>query len=454
MSLRLINIARTALFTQRAALEIIGHNTANVETEGYVRQEPVLVAIPGAVTGEAGGGVRLADIRLLRDEFLAAQTRFESGNLGQERALRASLLQVEQLFTDVSQGGLAQRLEEMFDAWADLGLDPGSAACRAQVVERSEVAAQTIADRWQALSDLRVEIDQRLRDLVGRVNAIAREVAALNQQVGSVSEPSGRNDLMTRRDGLINELAELCGAEAIHMEGNVVDVLIGGRRLVEHAQVEELQLVDDPTQPGLHLVALGGEAPPHGLRGELAGRLAARDEVIPAYLQHLDTLAQTLADAVNAQHRAGLDLAGNPAPELFEYDPTRPAASLRVRAEIVFDPTRLGAAQSTIVQTDGTNALAIEDLRNTRMLSAGTATLSEYCAELIAAIGIDAEAAQTRLDSRDLLVENLRAEYRNQAGVSLDEEALELIRYQQAYTAASRLMSVALTMMDLVVQLK
>jgi len=454
VSLRMINIARTALSAQRAALEVIGHNTANAQTEGYLRQEPVHVAIPGHVPGAGGGGVELSDIRLLRDELLMAQVRHERGDLGRERSLRAALVQVEGLFTDVSQGGLALRIEEMFDAWADLGLDPAGAACRAQVIERSELAAETIAERYQGLADLRVEIDQRLGDLVGRVNALAQEVAALNRQVGSVPEPGGRNDLITRRDALVDELAELSGAEIIPQEDGVVDVLVGGIRLVEHDRVNAFELIDDPAQPGLHLVSLGGQAPPQGLRGEMAGRLQARDELIPAYQAQLDTLAQTLADQVNAQHSAGLDLSGNPAGDFFEYDPTRPAASLRVRAEIIADGSLIAAAQSAIVETDGTNALAIDDLRNSRLLSGGIATLSEYCGELIAGVGIDAEAAQTRLDSRELLLGNLQAELSHQSGVSLDEEALELIRYQQAYTAASRLMSVALEMMDLIVQLK
>ncbi len=454
MSLRLLNTAKTALFAHRAALEVIGHNTANVETEGYVRQRPVLAAIPGAVAGEAGGGVELTDIRLLCDKLLATQVRYERGNLGEDRAARASMGQVEQVFTDVAQGGLSQRIEEMFDAWAALGLAPTSAACRAQVVQRAELAATSIAERWQGLSDLRVEIDQRLRDMVDRVNSIAREVAALNEQMGVAATRGGSNDLAMRRDALIGELAELCGAEAIEQEGGVVDVLIGGRRLVEHAQVTELEFVADPAQPGLHLVSLGGETPPGGLRGEIAGRLRARDELIPRSLARLDTLAQTLADEINAQHSAGLDLNGDPALDFFEYDPTRPAASLRVRSEIVDDPTLIGASQSTTVESDGTNALAIDDLRTRRMLSGGTATLSEYCAELIAGVGIDAQATQVRLESRALLVDNLTEEYLNQSGVSLDEEALDLIRYQQAYTAASKLLSAALAIMDLIVELK
>jgi flagellar hook-associated protein 1 FlgK len=413
-----------------------------------------LAAIPGAVTGQAGGGVEVVDIRLLRDAFLETQVRHEAGLLGRERALRASLSQVEQVFTDVALGGVAQRIEEMFDAWADLGLDPTSTACRAQVVERARLASETLADRWQALSDLRTEIDQRLRGMVDRANELAAEIALINEKIGGGASPSLRNDLTTRREALVAELAELCGAETIEQESGVVDVLIGGRRLVEHAQVNELEFIDDPARPGLHLVALDGEAPPAGLRGEIAGRLAARDEHIPEYLARLDTLAQTLADELNAQHTGGYDAQGSPAPEFFEYDPMRPAASLRVRGEIVADLSLIGAAESTTVDADGTNALAIEDLRNHRLLSGGTATLSQYAAELISVVGIEAESAQVRVDSRETLVRNLRDAQLNQPGVSLDEEALELIRYQQAYTAASRLMAAALTVMETIVELK
>lgn len=454
MSLRLINIARTALLTQRAALEVVGHNTANAQTDGYVRQDPLLAAIPGAV-GAQGGGVELADIRLLRDRFLAAQVCAEGGNLGRERGLAEALDRVEALFsTDVSEGGLAQRLEEMFDAWADLGLDPTGAAARAQVIERAQLAADTIAERSRELSELRVECDQRLTGLVDRANALAREVAAINREVGGAPDAGTRNDLITRRDGIIAELAELCGAEAIPGEGDSVDVLIGGRRLVQQDRVTALELVDDPAQPGLHLVSLGGQAPPDGLRGEVAGILGARDEAIPRYLEALDALAETIADEVNALHTAGFDLSGDPAPVFFGYDPARPAASLRVADEVAADPTRIGAAAAPTAATDGANALAIEDLRNRRVFAGGAATASEFCANLIATVGIDAETAQTRLHSRALLAQNLQAQYRSQGGVSLDAEALELIRYQQAYTAASRLVTTALEMMDAILQLR
>lgn len=453
MSVRLINIAKSALFAQRAALEIVGHNTANVETEGYVRQRPIFSSIPGAVTGEAGGGVELADIDLLRDALLATQIRGESGSLGRERAAREALLQVEQVFTDVSQGGLALRIEEMFDAWSALGLDPTSSTCRSQVVERSRLAADTIADRRQALSDLRHEIDLRLGDLVDRVNALSREIAKVNFELGTTTAISGRNDLILRRDGIVDELAELCGAETIEQENDVVDVLIGGRRIVEHTRVTDLDLVPDPAQPGMHLVSLGGEVSPRGLDGEIAGRLQVRDTQIPAYMEHLDTLAQTLADEINALHAGGQDLSGNPGGALFEYNAASPAATLDVRQAVVDDLSLIAAAQTSVVESDGTNALAINDLRNTRVLSGGTATLSQFAAELISTIGLDAEAAQTRLESRELLVRGLQDAYDNQAGVSLDEEALDLIRYQQAYTAASRLLSVALETMDSVLEL-
>ena len=453
MSLRLINIARSALFAQRGALEIIGHNTANVETPGYVRQHPVLASIPGAITGEAGGGVELTDIRLLRDEMLATQIRGETGTLGRERALRSTLLQVEQVFTDVSAGGLALRIEEMFDAWADLGLSATSSTCRENVVERARLAADSISERWHALDNLRVEIDARLGASVDRANSLAAEVARINQTIGGAGPGSARNDLITRREALIGELAGLCGAEAIEQEDGIVDLLIGGRRFVEHAQVNELRLVPDPAQPGMHLVALGQTVSPEGLRGEIAGRIEARDEFIPGYMQHLDTLAATLTDEVNALHSGGQDLAGNAGGNFFTCDATRPAATLNVLSTIIADPDLIAAAQSDVVESDGTNALAINELRNRRLFFGGTETLSGAACELISTLGIDAEAAQTRLDSRELLLEGLQSAYTDQAGVSLDEEALDLIRYQQAYTAASRLMQTALDMMQAVIEL-
>ncbi len=448
MSLRMLEIGKRALLTHRSALEVVGHNTANVETAGYVRQRPVMAAIPGAVTGEAGGGVELVDIQRLRDVFLATQLTYEHGALGQDHALRASLGQVEHIFTDVSQGGLANLLEDMFDAWGDLGLGPTSPAAREQVVQRSELVAQRISNRWHQLRDLRVEIDHRLSDAVDRANAIARDIAHINEKIGAAAAPSGRNDLMTQRETLLSQLAELCGAEGIEQENGVVDVLIGGRRMVQHNQVVELRLVDNPAEPGMHLIALGDAVSPAGLRGELAGRLQARDEFIPTYMAALDDLAEALADAVNAQHSIGFDLNGNPGGDFFTYTPGSAAATLAVRQEIVDDPDLIAAAETPGVAGDGANATAIEDLRNSRILLGDMYTSSEFVAQVITQVGLDAEAAQTRLDGRQMLVDDLQDAYASQSGVNLDDEAVELIRYQQAYTAASRIISTAVAIMD------
>ena len=451
MSLRMLEIGKRALLTHRSALEVVGQNTANVETPGYVRQRPVMAAIPGAVTGEAGGGVELVDIQRLRDVFLATQLTYEHGWLGQDQALRASLDQVEHIFTNVSEGGLASLLEEMFDAWGDLGLSPTSPAAREQVVQRSELAAQRISNQWHQLRDLRVEIDHRLSDTVDRANAIARDIAHINEKIGGAPASGGRHDLMTQREALISELAGLCGAEAIEQENGVVDVLIGGRRMVQHNQVVELRLVDNPAEPGMHLIALGDAVSPAGLRGELAGRLQARDEFIPTYMAAL--LAEALADAVNAQHSAGFDLSGDPAGDFFTYTAGSAAATLAVRQEIVDDPDLIGAAGTPGVAGDGANATMIEDLRNSRFLLGDMYTASEFVAQLFAQVGLDAEAAQTRLHGRQMLVDDLQDAYASQSGVNLDEEAVDLIRYQQAYTAASRIISTAVAVMDEILSL-
>ena len=447
MSLRLLNIARTSLLSHRAALEIIGQNTANVETPGYVRQRPILSPLPD------GGGVEVTDVHRLTDELLLAQKRYQSGWLGQDAATSAALDQVEHIFTDVLDGGMASRIEEMFDAWADLGLSPTSAAAREQVIQRAELAAGSISERWQGLNDLRFEIDQRLGTMVEQANRLAYQIDEANRQLVSVGSPSAANDIMSQRDVLVDELSEMCGAEVIRQENGVVDVVIGGLRIVELGAVSELRLVPDPSQPGMHLIALGGITLGGELRGEMAGRLRARDDLMPDYMVRLDQLAQTLADEVNSLHTAGFDLAGNPGEDFFEYDAAAPGASLKVRDAIQADNSLIAASADATANGDGTNALAIDDLRNSRMLVSGTTTLAEFAGDIVAEVGIDGAAARTRLDGRQTLVDNLREAHASRTGVSLDEEALELVRYQQAYGASAKLLSVAIDLMDQIMQL-
>jgi flagellar hook-associated protein 1 FlgK len=447
-----LEMAKSTLLTQQAAIQVVGHNVANAQTDGYVRQVPVLEPIPGATRGTLGStignGAKLGAIKRLQNSFLAVQQDRHMALLGAETARHDMLHQVETIMTETGETGLGSAVNELFTSFEQIGTDPTGIAARQETVIRADVLADIISGRRENLTDLRTQIDDQLYDDVREANRLAGEIGDYNRKIAEASTDAVKNDLKGLRETAMTRLSELTGAYSIEQKNDQIDVLIGGRRMVQLSEVVELNVQLDAGNPGMHTVALGSVVEPEGLAGEIMGHIDARDGQIVQYIDRLDTLAQTLADEINAAHSAGFDLAGNPGGDFFEYDPAAAAATLDVRAAVSADPELIAAASEAGSPGDGSNASEIAQLRAEKLFSGGQQNISEFYAGLIGQVGTDTRAAAEMVEAREAVVDNLKANYESVAGVNLDEEATNLLRYQQIYNAATRLINVSMEMMD------
>jgi len=453
----ILQLARNALLTNRAALQIVGHNIVNANTPGYVRQRPVLAVVPGALSGTlAGGGVgqgvELVDVQRLADELLQAQVERQEGRAAFFQGRYEALAQVEALFTDLQGAGIAQALGDFFDAFEQVASYPSNLGVRTEALQRAEILTDTIRQRADELYRMRDRFDEQISRQVAEVNRQVEELAALNSIIGQAASPAARADIESQQDRLVAGVARLIGAEAIRYDSGVVDLLIGGQRLVQGGEALTLRTEPDPAKPGRVRVVFdySGELAPLG--GEIAGLAEVRDDYIDKYISWLDTLAQTLADEINAIHLAGFDLDGNPGVELFTYG-ENPARSLELNVAVQGQPELLAASDDG-APGNGSNALAIAMLAQARLLEGGEVTLEEYYADFISEVGTDTAGAQDLEAIAAAVAESLQAQYQSQAGVSLDEEGMDLIRYQQAYEAASRILMTALEMFDAMLELR
>ncbi len=453
MSFTTLEIARSALATSRAALEIAGHNVANANTPGYVRQRLRLAPLSSAYTfNAAGGGVTVAGIDRLRDQCLETQINHQEGRLGRESSLTASLQRIQNIFPDLQEQGISHALSDLFSAAERLQVNPGSPASREELLFHAGSLCYELNEAVRKLGEEERNVNAELENQVARFNQLLHQVAELNGKIMLLGENTG--DLKVLREEAIRELARLGGAMGLDQPSGSQDVLLGGVRLVQDTTVTELRLYPDPLNPSRQLVAAGDIEQPDNLNGIIAGLLEVRDQHITRWNDHLNTLARTIADAFNAQHATGYDLDGRPGGDFFVYDPGAPASTLAV-SEAIRTDNRLLAAASTSwgPPGDGTNAGLLAGLRNQPLFSGGTITVGEYHAELIHAIGFETSRNISALEARRSLVQSLDNHYINQAGVSLDEEAVDVMRYQQMYNAAARLISAAMAMMDSLMEL-
>lgn len=452
MSFLTLEIARNTMTANRVAMDVAAQNVANANTPGYVRQRAVLAPLVNACTGDPtlpGRGVTVAQVQRLRNQCLETQVAHQEGQLGRAQAVRSGVQRVENAFRDLDDKGVASALETMFGSLQTLQTTPDSRTAREAVLWNAE----TLCDQLHAVdSQLQAEqqtLEQDLGETVDQVNQLLRQVGELNAQITAAGDSLSANDLRVTREQALRQLAGLCGAVGLDQPDGAQDVLLGGVRLVQGAEVKALSLVADPARPGQHQVAVGTLTDLDGLGGRVAGDLEARDTQLAAWHDSLNEFARTLADAVNTAHRQGYDLAGNAGGDFFTYDAANAAATLTVSSPLAGNPDLLAAAGAPgAAAGDGTNAAALAALAEADLCSGGTQTLGESYGDLLYRVGAAGQRAEEAVTARETLLESLDTQYSDEAGVSLDEEAVDIMRYQQAYNAGARLVQTALEMLD------
>ena len=446
-----LNIALRTMQASQQGLETTSHNIANANTPGYSRQEalmaatrpytvPTLGGYPSA--GQVGTGVEVILMQRYRDAFMDLQVRLETQGLNLAIAERETLRQIEMVLPEPSDTGLSKLLERFWNAWSDLSNEPQELAFRSVVRQQASNLCSALNNAYQQLDDLQHNLDRQIGLKVQEINKIGEQIAALNMEIQKVQITGNRpNDLIDQRDVLLDRLAVLTDMSYRESENGVVSVYIGGTALVFDFNAYqlvagldgEIRWAADP--PGAPSVTISG--------GELGGILRGKDAVM-AKKDELDQLANALREAVNSVHRQGVGLNNSTGIAFFVG---HGAYDIALSDEILADLENIAAANSTDSPGDGSCATAIAALRSETLAGLG-ATAGEFHSALIAQLGADTKALDDMATNLDALVQHLERQRDTVSGVSLDEEAANLIRYERAYQAAARVMTAMDEMLD------
>ena len=244
------------------------------------------------------------------------------------------------------------------------------------------------------------------------------------------------NDLADQRDLLLDQLSRIVPVTTVPNADGTVTVLVGGTDLVEHDTARTMTTAPDPDGHAVPTWSSGGSVALGP--SELASLMSVRDTSLAGYLGQLNLLAKGVADSVNALQNPTPPGGGN---DVFTYSAGSEAKTIAVNAVLVADPS-LVAAGAAGSPGDGSLAGKIADLRNARTFAGGTQTAGDFYASLIGAIGSDAQQANAMASNEGLVVGQLTTRRASVSGVSLDEEATDMIRFQRAYQAAARVITV------------
>ena len=543
----IMNLAGNALLTQQKAINVTGHNIANVNTPGYSRQKLMLenkTPVQSSV-GPMGTGVEAVSVERVYDRFLGVQINSESESLGRWETKKNSLELAEVIFDESGEFGLSQFLSQFWGAWQDLTNDPSGYNERVVLQAKSEVMTGTFNRIYSDLQKASEGFDASIEGAVEEINRLSEQIADLNAKIMEV-EATGysANDYRDQRDLALNELAGLIDINTFEDATGRVTVSVGaGQTLVESNSSRNLTTqingfgakdIAWVGQDGTTVNITGNIS-----NGKLKGWLEARDVDIRGYMRQLDTLAEGLMERVNNLHLAGYGLDGSTGNDFFTGIATasgdmdslltitaEPGGTGNIRVTLVGGGTAgaemvttdavtgdiqiaiedgvstgaqiaaalqahsgintvaaaapgaawdlsagtntaalaggssaeaiqvnvaistnldLIAASSSSAGIPGNNdqAIAIANLQHALTMNGNSSTFEDFYNSLVSKVGGDVQNANAYYTHQFDMVVQLENRRESISGVSLDEEMINLIKFQTAYDAAAKLISTA-----------
>ena len=550
-----LSSAKLGLLAQQLAIEVTGQNIANVETEGYSRQDVTFEAntprhaIKYGSMHQIGTGVRVAGIERAHDQFLFEQIMGEGDLTGSTEIKKEIFEQLEILFNEGSGRSLNDALSSFFASAHDLATNARGLSERADLVSKAEHLASTFNQTGKQLFTIQRNIDSTIATEVTEINSLTTQIGKLNESIHA-NEPASQykaNDLRDNRDRLVKELSKKIDIQLIEESDNQISLTLkDGTALVLKDQVFDLSTSINGNNESFYDVYIDSGSATKDITstitgGEIRGYLDMRDTEVESILDKMNILSASFIQEFNGIHRAGFGLDGSSGLDFFSpldvtvdhgVDNKGTAAVSITNAspttvsvdefEIVFNSgyeytlnnlttnassgtftfttgstfnikdgfavTISGGAVSgdkvtfsvsedaasgmsvsstitantrkiaagTTTNGDGANALLMADLQNTSSFNSvtwsgsgsGSYTFDEYYNAVVSTIGIESFSAQATLRQQEGILLQLNSRRESISGVSIDEEMIKMIKFQQAYNASARMISVVDEMLD------
>lgn len=332
-----LNIARSAVTSNLAAFQVIGHNTANATTEGYTRQTVDMQARTGSQLGSSlnffGQGVNVASVERQYSGFLTREAQATKSVAAGDAAHYMRLQQLEELFP-MGETGMGEVINGALNAWVDVASSPTDLTARAVALTSAEDLATRLQATTSGLDELRVSSTQQLNGTLDSINTLAKSIATLNAQVMQSGDEVS-NDLLDQREQAITDLNKYVQTSTVaDARGGLTLFVAGGQPLVLGGTAFQLKNATDPsvknasqfapTDPMQVAVVLDrGDGQPTALNpqmlggGELSGLLQFVNHDLTDTQNAVGRLAMSLAVQMNEQHRLGIDLNGQAGGDLF-----------------------------------------------------------------------------------------------------------------------------------------
>lgn len=472
-----LEIGRRAILAQQHGLDVTSNNVANINTPGYTRQEAIFTEANPIFTPTAafGTGVFADRVRSFREEFLDREMRGTLSRKGGFAADENMSQRIETAMREPTDYGIDSAMDDFFSSVEELNAKPEDLARRENVIRRADTLAKTFNSVGQGLLDLRIQTYESLDSDVTEMNRLLSDLAEVNKQLAS-SAAAGADASSTyvdRQSKLLEDLAKYGDVQISRDSKGIADVSLNGTMVVANDEALRLKLRQDVSSSGEITAALGilnktgtqiAEYKPQS--GEVASLLKHYNVTLDAndtsggfsVAKNLDEFANAFVTQVNniAQNGYGLNDSGTTPPGRLIFSPppsgTNTALNITINSALLSDPAALPVA--SVAGEPGNNNVMrqIGQLINNQSFVGGQTARSFYSYILTKLANMGADAKDSR-SVADLTQSQLTSQRESAAGVNMDEEAVNMIKFQRAFEAASRIINTTSELMQTVVNL-
>jgi flagellar hook-associated protein 1 FlgK len=449
----IINNALSGSLAAQAALNAASQNIANLQTKGYTRQGVLLSALqpsPNAGTKAAGNGVEVSALLRFSDGYKNQQMWRAASDLGQRSQTQPYLTQLERVMGDDA-SSLSSGIDSFFRALNAAGVDPTSTPLRQQVVTASDAMAQHFNSINNVLNNQLLSVQQQRSAIIPQANTAIAAIASLNQQIAAAQGGNTNvSALIDKRDQTIDGLASQIALEVVDQaDGSRSVSLKSGQPLVIGALAGSLS---SSTVSGTQVISLQFSTSNFALDnttigGQLGGLGNFEQATLRPLQQSVADIAQQLSSKMNTQLAAGNTLAGTPGTPLFVFTPGNGSTMLQVTAG--FKAADLAfSGDTTAANSDNLQLLIGIKTQPITVTSLGPVLVSDADTQLVGKLGIDSQQNQADMATADTVRNQSIEDWQSTSGVNRDEEAINLVEFQNMYQANMKVISVANSLFD------
>ncbi len=509
------NIAQQSLLMNQSALNVVSSNISNMNTDGYSKQRINATSsgymdIVGAnKTFQVSAGAQIGDISRYRDAYLDTAYRDQNSNLKYYTELSQMASIIENSMNELSGSGLSDALSQFFTATQTLKASPADSTARVNFVQKAQILCTQFNQLATSFTDKRTSTVGNVTDpqsiyqskLYGNITDVNNKLDQLAQINDIITKSTQNNivssDLLDQRDKVLDELSNYMPVTIVTNSNQSINLVMNGVTLVKGNVANHLDVitgtVSNPTT--IQLRNENGEVIDTNLNGKFnSGKLAACLEMggtetgkltFQNLLDKVDKMANEFANMMNSiqQYSSGgvnamgivYDASGKPTlsdfsgsgglPPLFSdrTGTSTPinAMNIGVDSAIISDYWKVAAARvdTNIPDWDpkavgnGENAGHFAAVRNQTIPGLGNMNPESYLTTTVSNMGSAIESIQFHEKAQTSLYNSVNAQRQSAIGVNMDEELVDLVKYQRAYEASARIFNVASSIMEQIVNL-